>query len=87
MKRVQVRKDSAKSSSIGLEVDGKVCFDKATVDEKFNNFFVIVASNLVRKLPVGSVKYELDFVDNFNQSGQGKQNAFNLSQVNMMMTF
>ena len=76
------KKGSTRSNSIGLEVNGEVSFDKATVAEKFNNFFVTVASSLVSKLPFSPGRYGLDFVENFYRSRQVKQNAFGLSQVN-----
>ena len=79
---MQVKKGSTKSNSIGLEVDGEVSFDKATVAGKFNNFFVTGVSSLVNRLPLGPGRYGLDFVENFYRSRQVKQNAFGFSQVN-----
>ena len=75
------KKGSTRSSSIGLEVDREVSFDKASVAGKFNYFFVTVASSLVSKLPLGPGRYGLDFVENCYLSRQVKQNAFGLSQV------
>ena len=58
-----------------------MCFDKATVAEAFNHFFVTVASTLVNKLPTGLGRYGMDFVNDFYRKKNVKQNSFDLSQV------
>ena len=37
------------ASSIILNIEGEICFDKLTVAEKFNSFYTTVASKLVEK--------------------------------------
>lgn len=72
---------SKKSCSIGLKVGDEVCFDKPTVAETFNQFFVTVAATLVNKLPSGSGKYGLNFVNDFYRKKGVQPNRFSLSQV------
>lgn len=52
------KKGKASSVSIGLNIDGEVCFDKGVVGEKFNSFYTTVASKLVEKLPINVNKLE-----------------------------
>ena len=40
------RKSKSSASNIGLEVHDQIIFDKTKVDDKFNNCFTTVASNL-----------------------------------------
>lgn len=70
-----------RSNSVGLGVGDGVSFDKLTVAEKFNNFFVNVASSLVSILPPSTGKYGLDFVRNFYNGKNVTENQFCLSQV------
>jgi hypothetical protein len=55
-------KSKAKTSNIGLNIDGNICFDKPKVAEKFNMFFTSVASALVEKLPTGTGEYGEKFI-------------------------
>ena len=60
------KKDKASASSIGLKIDGEVCFDRYIVAEKFNHFYTTVASKLVEKLPKRiDIKFGKQFVEKF----------------------
>jgi len=70
-----------KSNSIGLKIDGNLCFDKSTVAEHFNHFFTTIASTLVNILPAGSGRYGLDFITDFYRSRNVSENVFQLNSV------
>ena len=51
------KKGKATASSIGLNIEGEICFDKQKVAEQFNSFYTTVASKLVDKLPKSFGKF------------------------------
>ena len=53
------------SSSIGLDIDSKITFDKKTVANTFNHFFTTIAANLVAKLPDISGGFVGLFIDTY----------------------
>jgi hypothetical protein len=59
------KKTNSSSSSIGLNINGVISFNKLHVAEKFNSFYVNVASNLVKKLPSPVFKFGKNFVQDF----------------------
>ena len=51
------KKQSAAISSIGLDIDNKITFDKKIVANTFNHCFSTIAAHLVAKLPDISLKH------------------------------
>ena len=59
------KKCKTKETSIGINIDNSICFDKVKVATHFNSFFSDIAGNLVDKLPLIIGKYGYDFVKKF----------------------
>ena len=59
------KKCKTKETSIGINIDNSICFDKVKVATHFNSFFSDIAGNLVDKLPPIIGKYGYDFVKKF----------------------
>ena len=59
------KKCKTKETSIGINIDNSICFDKVKVATHFNSFFSDIAGNLVNKLPPIIGKYGYDFVKKF----------------------
>jgi hypothetical protein len=74
-------KKNKSSSTVGLNIDGELCFIKSKVAEKFNNFYVTVASNLVSKLPCPSFKYGKQFISRFYSTKGVVNNNYSFSIV------
>ena len=51
------KKGKGSASTIGLKIDGELCFEKIYVAEKFNSFYTTVASKLVERLPESVNKF------------------------------
>jgi len=77
------------STSIGLNINGEVCFDKLKVAEKFNSFYTSVAADLVAKLPKCLNKFGRNFVFNYYSSKCVVPECFGFSIVakNMILKY
>ena len=83
------KNNSSSCQSIGLNIDGVLCFDKLNVAETFNKFYTTVASSLVSKLPRPSFKYGKDFVAKFYSAKGVKVNncSFSLVSENKVLKY
>ena len=68
------------ASSIGLNIDDEICFDKHTVACHFNSFFTNVASNLVSKLPKAAGRFAGNFAEKFYR------NKYNIVNKNFKLS-
>lgn len=75
------KKGKATASSIGLNFEGEICFDKQKVAEQFNSFYTTVASKLVDKLPKRFGRFGKKFVHQFYRSKGAKPNSYSFSIV------
>ena len=74
-------KSESSASTIVLEVDDQIIFDKSKVADKFNTCFTAVASNLVKSLSAGTGKYWVDGVEKFYTSKGVSKDSFDLDPV------
>ena len=68
-------------TSISLNIENKLCFDKQKVAEYFNDYFTSIASSLVEKLPPCSGRFGDDPVIDFYQNQNVSHNTFDLVSV------
>ncbi len=57
-----IGKSKCSVSKVGLDIDGKIEFDKNKVANQFNSFFSLIANSLVDTLPLSNGRYGLIFV-------------------------
>ena len=74
-------KDKASASAFGLKIDGYVCFDRHIDAEKFNHFYITVASKLIEELPKRIDKFGKQFVEKFYRLKGIKPNDYSFSVV------
>ena len=65
LKNKGISKKQSAVSSIRLDIDSKITFDKKIVANTFNYFFTTIAANLVRKLPDISGGFVGPFIDTY----------------------
>ena len=65
LKNKGISKKQSTASSIRLDIDSKITFDKKIVANTFNYFFTTIAANLVRKLPDISGGFVGPFIDTY----------------------
>ena len=73
--------------SIGLNIDGEICFDHRKVSDKFNTFYTTVAAELVKKLHKRVRDLGESFVFNFYSLKGVKPNDFGFSLVTENQVF
>ena len=78
---VPSKSNKTPSSTIGLDINGSINFDKFTVAEKFNEFFSTVASNLVTKLPMALGRFSSAFYYSFYADKGATLNSFELQNL------
>ncbi len=71
-----IGKSKCSVSNVGLNIDGKIEFDKNKVANKFNSFFSLIANSLVDKLPRPKGNYGIDFVKRFYSKQGVLPNSF-----------
>ncbi len=78
-----IGKSKLSVSKVGLDIDGKIEFDKNKVTNKFNSFFSLIANSLVDKLPLSKGNYGIYFVKRFYSKQGELPNSFYFAKVSV----
>ncbi len=70
-------------SKVGLDIDGKIEFDKNKVANQFNSFFSLIANSLVDTLPLSNGCYGIDFVKRLYSKQGVLPNSFSFAKVSV----
>ncbi len=78
-----IGKSKCSLSKVGLDIDGKIEFDKNKVANQFNSFFSLIDNSLVDTLPLSNGCYGIDFVKRFYSKQGVLPNSFSFTQVSV----